>query len=134
MKKFVKVACIVAALGILTVSGVAFAQPGTPVVGQPSNTLPDVSGGTTVGGVLGLICRLTGTAFAVLIILTVVFVIWAAFQYLTSAGGDGVGKANKRLIFAAVAIVVALLARGFPFIIASVTGATNFQGCDTFTR
>jgi hypothetical protein len=46
------------------------------------------------------------------------FIIFAAFSYLT-AGGDPeqVSKAKSRIIYAAVAIAVALLAVGFEVII-----------------
>lgn len=51
--------------------------------------------------------------FAFFLILAVVFLLWAAFMYLTSAGDEEkVGKAKKALIWAIVALVVAFLAKG----------------------
>lgn len=56
-----------------------------------------------------------------LILLAVLFIIWAAFIYLTAAGDtEKVGKANKVLIYAAVAIAVALLSQGIVFIVANL--------------
>ena len=68
--------------------------------------------------IIDIITTLIGWLTALLIILAVVFIIWAAFIYLT-AGGDTekVGKANKMLIYAAVAIAIALLSQGIVFIV-----------------
>jgi hypothetical protein len=59
--------------------------------------------------------------FDILLTLSVIMVMWAAYVYLT-AGDDTekVHKATKTLTYAAVAILVALLAKGFPNIIASI--------------
>ena len=62
--------------------------------------------------------------FAILIVLSVIFVLYAAYLYLTSGGdAEKVTKATKTLTFTAVAIVVALVARAFPFIVGSFFGA-----------
>ncbi len=74
-----------------------------------------------IQGVMGILCNILDYVFGLLMILALVFVLVAAFYYLTSSGEpEKVSTANKTLTWAAVAIVVALFARGFPFIIASV--------------
>ena len=57
-------------------------------------------------------------ATGLLILLAVIFVVYAAFLYLTSGGDDEkVKTAKKFIVFAAVAVVVALLARGVVYIV-----------------
>ncbi|MEK7193194.1 MAG: hypothetical protein AAB652_00175 [Patescibacteria group bacterium] len=76
---------------------------------------------TDVRGVFDFLCGIFGLFFTLFIIASIILVLWAAFKYLT-AGGDPekVKSANHSLIYAAVAVVVALLSRGFPFIINSL--------------
>lgn len=51
--------------------------------------------------------------FGLLLVLAVVFIIWAAFMFLTSGGDtEKVGKAKQQILYAVVAIVVAFASRG----------------------
>jgi hypothetical protein len=50
--------------------------------------------------------------FTILLVLAVIFIVLAAYKYLMSGGGEEVGAAHKMLLYAAVAVAVALLARG----------------------
>jgi hypothetical protein len=91
--------------------------------------------GSTVQQVFSLGCTIVNLLFAVLIFATIFFVVLAAFKYLT-AGGDPekVKAASHQLLFAAIAIVVALLAKGLPSIVNSIVGGTGtanqfFSGC-----
>ena len=53
--------------------------------------------------------------------LAVIFIFYAAFLYLTgSAEEDKIKKAHKQLIYAVIAIVVALFAYGMPALIDSI--------------
>lgn len=88
---------------------------------------------TTIGkfeDLLDKVCTLTDYMFTLLLILSIFFVILAAFQYLT-AGGDPekVEGANKQILYAAVAIVIALFARAVPNVIYSFMGSGTFNGC-----
>lgn len=59
--------------------------------------------------------------FTVLIILAVIFILFAAFYYLTAAGDPTkLEKAKTILIYAGVGIAVALVARGIPLLVRSV--------------
>jgi len=59
--------------------------------------------------------------FTIFLILAVIFLIWAAFLYLTAAGSeDKVKKAKTALVYSIVAIAVALLAGSLPSLIANV--------------
>lgn len=72
----------------------------------------------TFQGALGLFNTIIDYLFTILLVLAVVFIIIAAFRYLTAAGDEEkVGKAHKTLLYAVVAIAVALLAQGIVFIV-----------------
>ncbi|MDE2018846.1 MAG: hypothetical protein KGJ13_00690 [Patescibacteria group bacterium] len=70
-----------------------------------------------------IICVAINWIFWFLIILTVIFVLIAAFKYLTAAGDpEKVKSASHTLLYAAIAVIVALIAKGFPLIINSFIG------------
>jgi len=84
----------------------------------------------TIGEVIGLtLCRIFFYAFNILMLLSTIFVVWAAYIYVTSGGDEEkVNRATKTITYAAVAVGVALLANGFPFIVASVFGTRFLSG------
>jgi uncharacterized RDD family membrane protein YckC len=66
--------------------------------------------------------------FIILLVLAVLFIIMAAFSYMTSGGDEEkVAGAHKKVIYAVVAIAVAFLAQGVSFVVASLLG----QGATT---
>jgi len=79
------------------------------------------------------ICMPALWIFYILITLTIIFVLWAAWLYLKSEGeAEKVKEATKTLTYAAIAVVIALVARSFPFIVASIMWAEldrRFAGC-----
>jgi magnesium-transporting ATPase (P-type) len=104
--------------------GVGLPGPGDTVLGQT----PDQS------GIIKFICVIFNYAFFALLLAAVGFVLYAAFRYLTAAGDPAkVTVANKTLIFAAVAIAVALVARAVPVIVGNFVlsngGGTSFDVC-----
>ncbi len=78
-----------------------------------------------------VLCQVAIGIFEVCIALTVVFVVVAAYKYLTSSGDpEKVKSATKTITYAAVAVVVALLASNFPTIVAKVFGVEDvLSGC-----
>ena len=85
---------------------------------------------TSLNSVLSLLCVVFGWAFWFLVVLAVIFVMVAAFRYLMAAGNpENVGKAGSTLLYAAVAIGVALLARAVPFVIGTFLGAGQITSC-----
>ncbi len=67
---------------------------------------------------LNAMVRVANVMFVLLMLLTVIFVIYAAYLFLTAVGDDDkIKKARKVLIYAIVAVVVALFAGGFTAII-----------------
>ena len=98
MKNLVKFATIAAA----TLPLLAFGQVGgiNPVIPKQGTDLK------------GLIDSIANWATGLLIALSVLFVIYAAFLYLTAAGNeDQVKSAKNIIIYAVIAIVIALLSQ-----------------------
>jgi hypothetical protein len=113
----------------LALPAFAFAQdlpqpvPPTPV-GVPQGQI------TSLQGVLQTLCTVFAWAFYFLIVLAVIFVIVAGFKYLTAAGDpEKVKSAGTMLLYTAIAIGVALLARAVPLIVGSFLGASGVSSC-----
>ncbi len=71
-----------------------------------SGNIPDV-------GPEEAIERITRVAFTILISLSVLFIIIAAFYFVTASGNDDtLGKARKMLLYAVLGIILAILAQG----------------------
>jgi len=110
MSKITKLSFIISMIGLL-LGNVAMGQiaqiPGVQPVG-PSN----------VSGLVEIIRHIVRWVYIIFFILAVLFILFAAFTYLT-AGGDSekVGKAKNQIIYAAVAIAIALLSVGFEVIV-----------------
>ena len=106
----------------------AYAQipsPSAPVQGNvPQSNI------NSLQTVLNTVCIVFSWLFYFLIALAVVFIVIAAFKYLT-AGGDAekVKGAGSTLLYAAIAVGVALLARAIPLIVASFLGAGTLSTC-----
>lgn len=85
--------------------------PGIPIIGGRTGN---------VSGLVSIFSDIVKWIYTIFFIVAVMFVIFAAFTYLT-AGGDPekVGKAKDQIIYAAVAIIVALLAISLKSIIES---------------
>jgi len=92
----------------------------------PDDVIPDYC---------ALICKITMVArwmYGILMILGVVFVLYAAFLYLISQGSDErIGNAKKVLIYAIVALVIAVLAWGVSGLVENwMAGGSVGTGCD----
>jgi uncharacterized membrane protein len=69
------------------------------------------------------LCAIVNWAFWLVIVLAVIFTLVAAFRYLTAAGDpEKVRRAGLTLVYVVIAIVVALIAKGFPLIISGFFG------------
>ncbi len=77
-----------------------------------------------------ILCPIISAMFAVLMVISSIMVLYGAYLYLTAAGDtEKVSKGTKTITYAAVAIVVALVAKNFPIIIATFFGTTLGAGC-----
>jgi hypothetical protein len=128
-------------LGFSKEFGVSILSLGLPFLamaqtGIPGPTAPTPASGvasaqiSSIQGVLDTVCVVFSWLFYFLVALAVVFIVIAAFKYLF-AGGDPekVKGAGNMLLYAAVAVGVALLARAIPSIVASFLGAGTLQTC-----
>jgi hypothetical protein len=107
----------------------AFAQS-LPTPTAPTQTSVPQGQITSLQGVLQTLCTVFAWAFYFLIVVAVIFVIVAAFKYLTAAGDpEKVKSAGATLLYAAIAIGVALLARAVPLVVGSFLGASGVSSC-----
>ncbi len=110
----------------------SFAQTSNTSPALPGSVGGPTSGITSIGGILGLLCIGFLWAFYFLVVLAIIFVIVAAFKYLTAAGDpEKVKSAGATLLYAAIAIGVGLLARALPLVVGSVFSSTggSLQAC-----
>jgi Type IV secretion system pilin len=126
---------LVVALAFLFLPIMAFAQDGTGTGPGPAQQVndnqapPQASGLSSVQGVLNSLCTVFDWLFYFLIALAVVFIVIAAYKYLTSSGDpEKVKGANNTIIYAAIAVAVALLAQAIPLVVSSFLGANNNGG------
>jgi hypothetical protein len=81
---------------------------------------------TTLQGLVNLMCKAFDYLFYGLIALSIIMVVIAGFNYVTAGdNAEKVSKANKMILYAAIGIAVALLARGIPLIVANFLGAST---------
>ncbi|MDP3015356.1 MAG: hypothetical protein Q8N28_03045 [bacterium] len=72
---------------------------------------------------LDVIAGVVKWTYAIFFIITVMFVLFAAFNYLTGGGDpEKIKTAHKQIMYAVIAIAVALLAVGFSLIIKQFLG------------
>ena len=115
MKKLATIGSAALLLGLAIAPSLAMAAGELP-------TIP-TSGVNSYDAVWSLICRVVRILFTLFFILAIVFVLYAAFLYLTAGGDAGkVSTASKMLLYAAIAIVVALIAYNFPTIVGHFIG------------
>lgn len=86
-------------------------------------------GVTSFEGFLGIFDLLITWIFTILLVLAVIFIILAAFQYLTAGGEEEkVKQAHQKIIYAIVAIAVAFLAQGVSYVVAQLLNTGGGAG------
>jgi len=113
-------------LTVIITPFLALAAPADPPSGLqlPDNPLNDPK------DILRTIHRVANWMFSFLIILAVIFILIAAFNYLTGAGSDEkIKKAHKMLLYAAIAVAVGLLAEGLIVVVSKLVSnqGVNFN-------
>jgi heme/copper-type cytochrome/quinol oxidase subunit 2 len=97
-----------------------------PVLAHGQFEVNPLDGSDPNGTITDIVDTVVAWAFGLLLVLAVVFIIWAAFLYLTSGGDEEKTAKAKGYIYAAViAIVIAALAR---VIVAVVKYLLNIPG------
>src|SRR3989338_683610 len=104
--------------GTTTVAGSCMESP------REGSRLPDTAPAATGEELLAILNTATNWIFAIFAILSIIFVLLAALQFI-SAGGDAakVGEARQKLIWAAIGIAVALASKGLVPIVKNIIGA-----------
>ena len=96
--------------GILELTGIALAEP--PPRG-PINTGAEVTTVTSITEVQRVLTEIVGWTQVFFYIIATLFIIFAAFRYLTSGGEEEkVNGAKSMLIYSIVAIAIAAVAGG----------------------
>ena len=109
MKNLIKIGIALSLLAPLA----GFAQGGI----TPVNPLSEQT------NIITIIDRVSQWALGLLLVLAAVFIIYAAYLYLTAAGNEeNVGKAKNVIIYAAIAIAVGLLSRVIAFLVRGLIG------------
>jgi hypothetical protein len=76
-----------------------------------------------------IFCSVAGFLYMLALAVGVIYVVVAAFKYMSAAGdASKVSEAHKSLLWAAIGIGVAIIAQGFPNIVAGLLGGTA-KGC-----
>lgn len=78
---------------------------------------------TNITGVWRLFTDLFGWLFMGIMLVAVVYILLAAYNYLTASGDPKkVDKANHMLLYAVIGVIVAVMAKNIPSIAASIVG------------
>jgi len=89
---------------------------------EPTTTIPTIV--TAPGDIIVIIERVANWFFAILLAVALLFILIAAFQFLTSGGDPGkVQTARQALTYALIGIAVAFLAKGLVMLVKFVLGA-----------
>ncbi len=106
-----KILLVPALLGLLVLPMVTLAQEEIP------ETI------TTPQDIIDIIDTVANWFFAILLAVAVVFILIAAYQFLTSGGDPArVGAARQSLLYAIIGIAIAFLARGIVMLVRFVLG------------
>jgi hypothetical protein len=89
----------------------------------------------TTNDVTNLLCGSLTWVFYILLVFAVIMALVAAYKYVTSGGDpEKVSSASKTLLYVAIAVAVALIAKGVPYIVSSFLnggGTANFSICSS---
>jgi hypothetical protein len=84
---------------------------------------------TDTAGVHSQICNVFTWMFWVLIAVSVIMVMWAAYLFVTARDdAEQVTEAKKTIFYAAFGILAGLIAKGFPVLVGSIFGQ-SISGC-----
>src|ERR1700722_1916314 len=79
----------------------------------------------------GIICNVFNDMFWVLMSVSIIMIMWAAYLYVTAGdNSEQPSEAKMAILYAIIGIVAALIAKGAPTLVASVFGAaSSVKGC-----
>ncbi|MFN7088340.1 MAG: hypothetical protein ACK4NX_00730 [Candidatus Paceibacteria bacterium] len=95
--------------------------PGIVLAGLGDIPIPEPVDVTSIEAFYDVLVLIANVIFTILMIVAVIMILLAAFYYLTASGEQTkLDKAKNTLIYAGVAIAVALIARGIPLLVRSI--------------
>lgn len=111
-----KILLTLTVVSLLVLPVVSLAQ-----VVSPTETIPTII--TQPGDIIVIIDAIANWIFVILLAVAVIFVLIAAFQFLTSGGApERISAARTNLLYAVVGVAVAVLARGFITLVKTIAG------------
>ena len=118
MRRILVKLALISAIGLLLLPAIVPVRAAVPTYGEEIITTPQ--------GFIDLIKGITKWIFSIVMAIAILFIILAAWYFLTAAGNpEAIAKARQMLIYAIVGIAVALLAAGLPALINAFLGATG---------
>jgi cytochrome bd-type quinol oxidase subunit 2 len=111
---------------------VIFGVGGMFVVADAASAVPNILSGVTTPSGLdnALFCPIISWMFWILISVSVIMVMYAAYLYaIAQEDTEKTNKARRTITYAAVAVVVALVALGFPALISNVVNKNITWSC-----
>jgi len=75
---------------------------------------------TDIDQIYGILERITDWLFIFFFAIAIIFILWGAWGYLIDTGEKATGTGKKKLMAAAIAIIIALVARGLPFLLQTI--------------
>jgi RsiW-degrading membrane proteinase PrsW (M82 family) len=107
--------------------GVAISLSAATASAQISTGIPPL---TNASAATALLCNVMNVMFWVLISVSIIMVLWGAYLYVF-AGEDAKrpSEAKMTILYAMIGIVIALCAKGFPSLIASIFPGASITKC-----
>lgn len=109
---------------VLTVPFIVLAQ-------AMDGTSDSNSAAPTSVGAAGAMCSAINWAYTILVALAVLFALLALVQYIRAndANSDRATQANHFIIYVLILVIVAILIKSAPAVLASYFGMTSLSGC-----
>jgi hypothetical protein len=116
-------------LSILISTSLTAAFKGEVAGVDSNNRLPQGAGIKNVEGVVRILIEVLKWTYTVFFIIAVLYILFAAYAYLTAqADPEKIKSATNQIIYAAIAIAVALLAVGINAIVKSIIEPSEGSG------
>lgn len=94
-----------------------------PVFAQITGPISPPEKIKTFEDILALVNKIINYIFTALIVFAVIFLLIAAFSWMTAAGDPvKVGQARDKLLYALIALAIGALAKGLVFMVANLMG------------
>lgn len=118
-----KLSFVALALSLVVLPFLASAQGTPPTFGTDiAGNAVGADAGSAYSGIASTLTTISTWFLGILLILAIIFIVYAAFLYLTSGGDDEKVKSAKRaLVYAVIAIAIGLLAKAIVYLVIALT-------------